>query len=41
MDRFIMLHEKGEPFLRMAELLEMNENMATTSGCVKKTIISR
>jgi len=41
MDRFIMLHEKGEPFLRMAELLEVKENMPTTSRLHKKTIISR
>lgn len=35
-----MLHEKGEPLSKMAELLEMKENKVTIDVCVKIAIIS-
>ena len=40
MDRFIMLHEKGESFSGMEELPEMKDNKATTGDCKKIAIIS-
>lgn len=36
-----MLHEKGESFSKMEELLEMKENSIKMSFSVKNVIISR
>lgn len=35
-----MLHKKGEPLSKMAELLEMKENKVTIAACAEITIIS-
>lgn len=40
MDRFIMLHEKGESFSKMEELLEIKENSMIIAFSVKNVIIS-
>ena len=38
--QLIMLHEKGEPLAKMAELLEMKENKVIVGTCTEIAIIS-
>ncbi|MBM9512370.1 hypothetical protein [Desulfogranum marinum] len=38
--QLIMLHGKGEPLSKMAELLEIKENKMATGACAEIAIIS-